>query len=220
MIPMDTVQTVQPSMNMDDIKAVAFDCDGVMFDTTKANTAYYNRVLRQFDRPDMTPEQLAFTNMHTVDESMALLFPDPTEREAAHVYRKSMSYLPFVDQMEIEPYLKPLLRRLKLAYKTAVATNRTDTMERVMTVHGLKGRFDEVICAADVRRPKPHPDMLTEVLQRLSLEPREMLYVGDSKLDELAAHAASVPLIAYQNRNLNARFHIQSLREIEVLLDV
>ena len=36
---------------MKNIKVVAFDCDGVMFDTTKANIAYYNQILDHFDRP-------------------------------------------------------------------------------------------------------------------------------------------------------------------------
>ncbi len=30
------------------VKVVAFDCDGVMFDSAAANQAYYNQVLRQF----------------------------------------------------------------------------------------------------------------------------------------------------------------------------
>ena len=29
---------------MKNIKVVAFDCDGVMFDTMKANMAYYNQI--------------------------------------------------------------------------------------------------------------------------------------------------------------------------------
>jgi phosphoglycolate phosphatase len=215
---MRTTQTMGSLGATGVIKAVAFDCDGVMFDTTLANLAYYNRLLRQFNHPDMTPEQRTFTNMHTVHESVALLFPDPTEREAAHEYRKSMGYVPFIDQMEIEPYLKPLLQRLRPAYKTAVATNRTDTMHRVLSEHGLQGRFDQVLCAQDVAKPKPHPDMLTEVLRRFEIEPREMLYVGDSTLDEQAAKAAGIPLIAYRNQELDARFHIESLQEIKVIL--
>jgi beta-phosphoglucomutase-like phosphatase (HAD superfamily) len=56
---------------MKDIKVVIFDCDGVMFDTVKANTAYYNSVLRHFGKPDMTPEQFAYSHMHTADDAMA-----------------------------------------------------------------------------------------------------------------------------------------------------
>ena len=63
-------------MIMKNVKAVAFDCDGVMFDTARANRFYYSHILQHFDRPAVTDEQFAFVHMHTVDESMAYLFPD------------------------------------------------------------------------------------------------------------------------------------------------
>ena len=44
------------------IRAVAFDCDGVMFDTARANRAYYNRVLAHFGRPPMNEEQFLYTH--------------------------------------------------------------------------------------------------------------------------------------------------------------
>ncbi len=44
---------------MKNIEVVAFDCDGVMFDTINANMAYYNKILEHFGRPAMTPQQLA-----------------------------------------------------------------------------------------------------------------------------------------------------------------
>ncbi len=81
---------------MKNIKVVAFDCDGVMFDTMKANMAYYNKILDHFGRPAMTTEQFAFSHMHTADQSIANLFNDMESFEAAQAYRKNMSYLPFL----------------------------------------------------------------------------------------------------------------------------
>jgi len=105
------------------IKIVAFDCDGVMFDTTESNTAYYNQILRHFSRPALTAEQFAYCHSHTADQAIAKLFGDEESFRAAQSYRNSMSYLPFLKYMEIEPYLKPLLEKLRPRYKTAVATN-------------------------------------------------------------------------------------------------
>ena len=68
---------------MKNIKVVAFDCDGVLFNTEKANKAYYNQVLNQFGLPVMTKEQFVFTQMNTVDQSLAYLFKDITTLEAA-----------------------------------------------------------------------------------------------------------------------------------------
>ena len=205
---------------MKNINVVAFDCDGVMFDTMKANMAYYNQILDHFGRPAMTTEQFAFSHMHTADQSIAYLFNDMESFEAAQAYRKNMSYLPFLKYMVIEPYLKPLLEKIRPRYKTAVATNRSDTMDSVLSEHGLEGHFDLIVSAADVDRPKPHPDPLIKILEHFIIDPHHSIYVGDSKLDEIAAKAAGRPFVAYKNRSLSADFHIQSLKEVEGILEV
>jgi len=205
---------------MNNIKVVAFDCDGVMFDTVKANTAYYNSVLHHFNRPDMTPEQFAYSHMHTADNAMVKLFDDEKMLEAAQNYRRDMSYLPFLKYMEIEPYLKPLLEKLRPKYRTAVATNRTDTMNRVIIEHTLEGYFDIVVTALDVKRPKPYPDQLLKILEHFQIEPQQAIYVGDSELDAIAAKSAGIPIIAYNNKSLSADFHINSLKEIEDILEI
>ena len=204
---------------MKNIKVVIFDCDGVMFDTVKANTAYYNNVLRHFGKPDMTSKQFAYSHMHTADDAMAYLFDDEKMLETAQTYRKSMSYLPFLKYMEIEPHLKPLLKRLRPKYKTAVATNRTDTMKRVLVEHKLKDYFDLVVSALDVKHPKPHPEQLVKIMKHFNIAPYNAIYIGDSKLDEMAAKAAEITLIAYKNRSISADFYINSLKEIEDILE-
>ncbi len=205
---------------MKNIKIVAFDCDGVMFDTKESNTAYYNQILDHFGRPAMTAEQFAYCHSHTADQAIAKLFDGEESFRAAQSYRKSMSYLPFLKYMEIEPYLKPLIETLRPRYKTAVATNRSDTMDHVISEHGLEGYFDLVVCASDVDHPKPHPDQLIKILKHFGIEPRDSLYVGDSELDEIAAKAAGVAFVAYKNRSLSADFHIQSLKQIAEILGI
>jgi phosphoglycolate phosphatase len=205
---------------MKHIKIVAFDCDGVMFDTTESNTAYYNQILEHFGRPALTAEQFAYCHSHTADQAISKLFDDEESFRAAQAYRNRMSYIPFLNDMEIEPYLKPLIQKLRPRYKTAIATNRSDTMDRVISEHGLEGYFDLVVCSNDVDHPKPHPDQLIKILEHFRIEPCDSLYVGDSKLDEIAAKAAGVPFVAYKNRSLSADFHIQSLKQIAEILGI
>jgi phosphoglycolate phosphatase len=205
---------------MDHIKVVAFDCDGVMFDTTKANMAYYNEILQHFGRSTLTPDQFAYCHSHTADQSISYLFNDEKSFREAQAYRESMSYIPFLKYMVVEPYLKPLLEKLRPKYKTAIATNRSNTMDRVLSEHGLEGYFDLVVSSSDVDRPKPYPDPLIKILEYFEIEASDALYVGDSELDEIAAKAAGVPFVAYQNRSLLANFHIKSLKEITQILDI
>jgi HAD superfamily hydrolase (TIGR01509 family) len=202
------------------VKVVAFDCDGVLFDSTKANQAYYNQVLRYFGRPDMTEAQFAYTHMHTADESMAFLFSDNDDLAAAQAYRKQMGYVQFIELMVIEPHLLSVLPKIRTRFKTAIATNRTDTMEKVLEIHQLENQFDLVVCASDVRAPKPHPESLLKVAGHFNVSPDETLYIGDSKVDEQAAIAAGMPLVAYANSNLAAAYHIENLKALESILGI
>jgi HAD superfamily hydrolase (TIGR01509 family) len=201
------------------LKVIAFDFDGVMFDTTKANMAYYNHLLNYFGKPSMTAEQFAYSHMHTLDESLSFLFDDQNLLEEVRAYRQTMNYSPFIKIIEIEPYLKPLLKKLQPKYKTAVATNRTDTVQSVLREHGLEDSFDLVVTAVDVEHPKPFPDQLNKLLDYFKLEPDQGLYVGDSELDQEAARAAGVTFVAYKNLSLSADHHIENLKQLEQILE-
>jgi len=202
------------------VKVVAFDCDGVMFDSREANRAYYNQVLDFCHLPAMLPEQLAYVHMHTVNESLAYLIRDETTRKAAQAYRMQLGYQPFLKFMRMEPGLVTLLETLRPHFKTAVATNRTDTMARVLADHHIDHLFDLVVCALDVRFPKPHPEALLKVVDHFSVSPQEVIYVGDSAVDEAAASAAGIPFVAYRDADLTADYHIRHLAEIVDLLDL
>jgi len=203
----------------DRIKAVIFDCDGVMFDTTDANTAYYNRILQHLGRPELTPEQFAYCHMHTVDNALKFLFEDAGQLDAALAFRRKMGYREFIPMMAIEPHLKPLLQRLRPGIKTAVGTNRSDTMDTVMEIHGLADAFDLVVTSRDVPAPKPAPDILNRVLDHFRIGAEEAIYIGDSSLDEQAAQAAGIPLVAYRNPALQAWRHVDRLDAVHDLLN-
>jgi len=200
------------------LKVIAFDCDGVMFDTRKANREYYNQLLSHFGRPPMSDDQMDFVHINTVEKSVAHLF-DPPDLAAVNRYRKDMGYLRFIKFMEIEPDLKSLVAGLRKKYRTAVATNRTDTMDRVLDAFGLTDQFDLVVTALDVPNPKPAPDCLDKVAGTFQAAPSEVMYIGDSLLDQQAARAAGTQFVAFDNQNLEADRHIRSFKELFYLLE-
>jgi phosphoglycolate phosphatase len=155
-----------------------------------------------------------------VDESLEYLIENPGRLAEARRYRLQLSYHAFIRHMVIEPHLKALLARLRPAFKTAIATNRTDTMDRVLEEHELEEQFDLVVTALDVQHPKPHPEQLQVILKHFEIEPDRMIYIGDSVLDAQCAQAAQVPFIAFRNASLPARMHIQSLGQIEEILGI
>ncbi len=199
-------------------EVVAFDCDGVLFDTEQANRVYYSNILQHFGRPAVTEEQFAYVHMHTISESLAYLFPDEKTLAAAHLFRETMDYQQYLGYFTVEPHLVSLLQKLKPKFKTAIATNRTDTMNRLLAAFDLEGDFDLIVTASDVKRPKPHPDVLLKISDHFNIPPDQVIYIGDSRLDELAARSAGMPLAAYRNPELSAEYYVNNLSEIEDLL--
>ena len=201
-----------------DLRVVAFDCDGVLFDTLEANRHYYNHILQHFGCAPMDAEQLRFVHAHTVQEALEHLFEDETQRHAAHDFRKTIDYGGFLKHLTIEPDLVALLDWMRGRFHTAIATNRTDTMKHLLREFGLSDRFDLVVTSLDVERPKPFPDPLFKILAHFKARPHQALFVGDSDVDERTAHAAAVPFVAYRNPVLEADYHIGQLKDLQAVL--
>ena len=118
----------------------------------------------------------------------------------------------------MEPDLKEVLDILKPDYGLAVATNRSNTIGKVLELNGLSHYFDIVVSSLDVENPKPHPEPVFKILNFFRIEPRECLYVGDSEVDFTVCQASGVPLIAYRNKSLKADFYIDNLLDILKIL--
>jgi HAD superfamily hydrolase (TIGR01549 family) len=206
-------------MNHDKKKPVViFDCDGVMFDSRRANINFYNHILANFGLPPMSDDKIHFVHMHTADESIRHIFKDTPYLEQAQEFRKHVDYTPFIKDMIIEPGLKDLLKKLKSGYGLAVATNRSNTIGKVIELNGLKEFFDIIISSLDVKNPKPDPESVIKILDFFNTKPRNTFYVGDSLLDQQTARAAGVIFISYKNKALDADHYVFSMKEIPKLL--
>jgi HAD superfamily hydrolase (TIGR01549 family) len=192
------------------LKLVAFDCDGVLFDSRQANIAFYNTILQQFGMAPLTPAAVEYVHSHTVFESVEYLFQGYADLSAVWQFTRSLDYRPFIPMMVEEPHLREFLEFLRPAFARALATNRTTTTRAVLKYHGLEDQFDLVVSAQDVSHPKPDPEAFRLILGHFGLEPREAIYIGDSRVDEAFARNAGVPLVAYRNPELKADYHLDS----------
>ena len=203
---------------MNDVKVVAFDCDGVLFDTEEANRAYYNFILAHFDRPPMDDGQLRFVHAHTLHQSLEHLFADEGERREAAAFRNTIDYGRFLRYLTIEPTLIDLLDWMRGRFSTAFGTNRSVSMVGLLREFDLGDRFGLVVTSLDVARPKPFPDPLLKILTHFGAAPHQAFFVGDSEIDEATARAAGVRFVAYRNPNLKADRHIHRLAQLKSLL--
>jgi len=203
------------------IKAVVFDCDGVMFDTALANRKYYDEVLTAFNKPVLNEEQFINVHMMTVKEAIEYLFPEI--RDLSRVYERlsHIGYHKFIDYMVMEAGLKELLTGLKRkGYIRGIATNRTDTMEKVLKDFDLEKYFEIVVTAATVKHPKPDPEQLFLIMDKCGLNSREILFIGDSEYDRQAALGAKVWFAAFKNPGLEADVNVVSMDEIAGILQI
>jgi phosphoglycolate phosphatase len=199
---------------MKNISAVIFDCDGVMFDSRQSNIHFYNHLLARFALPPMTDDKIAYVHMHTADESIQHIFEGTPYTDKALAYRWEMDYTPFIKSMTIEPGLREVLELLKPQFGLAVATNRSNTIGKVLQMNGLSEYFDIVVSSMDVKNPKPHPESLLKILRFFAIDPQQAVYIGDSPVDFETARAASVPFIAYKNKSLDAAFHLDRMLDL------
>ena len=201
------------------ISAIIFDCDGVMFDSRRTNVDFYNHLLSRFGLPPMKEEDIDFVHMHTAEESVNHIFRDSPYRAQAQEYRLTkLDYTPFIREMTIEPGLIELLEFLRPRYGLAVATNRSNTIGKVLECHGLTGYFDIVVSSLDVKNPKPHPEPILKILDFFGIESHQCLYVGDSEVDWEVCQASGVTLVAYRNRGLKAPYYVDKLLDMLKIL--
>lgn len=193
-----------PAAFLERLGGVVFDCDGVLIDSIEANAAYYNLFCRHFGRPAMSPSEKRFVHSADVRQSLSHILPDVSWAEIEH-FSRTMQYRDVLPDLVLEPGLRELLEALQgLGLRLAVNTNRSDSMHMVLDHFGLHGFFDPVVQASDVPRPKPDPAGLRLILDTWGLPAGEVLFIGDSSVDEATAVAARVPLAAYKNPELTA----------------
>lgn len=203
-----------------EIKGIIFDCDGVLFDSKDVNIKYYNWVKEMFGLPPLSLEEEEYVHMHSVHNSFKKILP-PEFWPRIEEIRKKIDYSKLYPYLKMEPGLVELLSDLRqCGFKLAINTNRTNTMLPILEVFGLNHYFFPVITADKLAFPKPYPESLFLILSIWKLEPKEVAYIGDSKVDEECAKRAGVPFWSYKNPGLQAEMLIPdfySLRQFLLL---
>lgn len=195
-------------------RVLAFDCDGVLFDSREANTRFYTHILQVIGRPPVRPDQQAFIHMHPVRQSLQFLLPEEGDFQRAWAYTQTIDFRAFNDYLTPEPGLIDFLESVRTTHCIAMATNRTVSTQDVLDHFNLSQYFDLVISASDVRFPKPHPESMERILEAFQVRSEQVLYVGDSEVDEALAASTGVFFVAYKNPLLKASRHINHFNEL------
>lgn len=183
-------------------RAVIFDWDGTLVDTAEASYRCYVRLFDElgivFDRE--TYARTYSPNWYHTFRQLGLpedRWSHADQRWLAHFAGETVELIDGVRDA-----LRELAQREVLA--AVVTSGSRDRVTREIFAHGLGGIIREAVFGSDVERKKPHPEALELCLSRLSIEPGDAVYVGDSPEDVEMARAAGVYAVAvpgaYPNR--------------------
>jgi HAD superfamily hydrolase (TIGR01509 family) len=170
-------------------------------------------------RPPVRADQHEFIHMHPVRESLVYLTGGEGEDfDRAFEYFKTIDFGPFNDYLSCEPGLVSFLKLARNHFRTALATNRTVSTLELLRHFNLREYFDLVLCASDVRNPKPHPEMMERIFAAFNVLPQHVLYIGDSRVDEELALSTGIHFVSYKNPSLKAELHINHFQELNLIL--
>ncbi|MBV8358242.1 MAG: HAD family hydrolase [Deltaproteobacteria bacterium] len=201
------------------LELVIFDADGVLFDSTESNTAYYNAIFTRVGEPPMSPIEEKAGVFMSAPQVFDLRAAGDQERIARmREVARAMDATPFFRLLRPFPGLRSFLLEIKQRYSIGLATNRSATIPAIIDYLGLTGIFDAVASVRDKVKPKPAPDILELCLKRAGVAPPHAVYVGDSETDRIASEAAQLNFIGVGAR-VDHRNLIASLDELPAALE-
>lgn len=197
---------------------LVFDCDGVLFDSKDANTAYYNHIRSAVQLPPMTAEEEWYSHMASTEQALERIIPGSLREEAALVRQRTKYRDTFMAMMRPATHMLAFLHNMHAAgLRMALCTNRSDSVFEVLRHFKIEAYFSPVMTISRVH-PKPHPDGLLEIAQTWKVSPDHIAFIGDSLVDQQAATAAGVPFWSYANQDLSAVLHVTGFEELDEIM--
>ena len=196
-------------------KLIGFDLDGTLVNSLPDLALSLNSAFAEAGLPQ-APEELVLT---WIGNGADILFArgmewtgrahEFSEEELAQIKRRFGHFYGenVCNISQLYPNVKETLEALKAqGYILAVVTNKPTKHELpVLKAFEIDHLFSEALGGQSLPAIKPHPAPLYYLCGKFGLYPHEMLFVGDSKNDILAAKAAgckSVGLTYGYNYNI------------------
>lgn len=189
---------------MKEYKMVIYDCDGVIFDSKKANFEYYSYIFEKFKLPAFDLSDLKTMEvLHTYSNDNVFKYFIKDEKLLNEVikFSKSVDYSMFYQFMVLEKNFFETCNMLKKnGVLISVATNRSISFKGITEYFQLDSILDDYVTTLNVQNAKPAPDMLLLLLMRNNLMREEVVFIGDSEIDFQAAEKAEISFVGYKFR--------------------
>ena len=178
------------------MKNIIFDVDRTLVDSYGPELSTLNEALYLATGKLYSDEVMNQLTVLTTDEFFQSLdiHNQDTLKKVNHYWGELLKKQPVVMFPDIPEMLTFLSEQNKFL---GIVTSRTyEELEEISDLMKILPIFSSVITSDLVKQPKPNPESILTILERFQLDPKETVYVGDSKVDMLAAKSAGV-LFAY-----------------------
>jgi HAD superfamily hydrolase (TIGR01509 family) len=187
------------------IRAVAFDLDGLMFNTEDIFDIAGGELLRRRGLAMTDEIRDGMLGRRPTEAIGHLLATTGLQETPESLIRESWG----IFQGLLDAHLKPmpalfeLLDHLEgIGLPKAVATSSPRSyMEGLLSRFRLLPRFRLTMTAEDVTRGKPHPDIYLKTAERLGVAPAELMVLEDSEAGTRAAAAAGAVIVSVPHRH-------------------
>lgn len=201
-------------------KLIIFDMDGTLVNSsiTIANAINYVRQNLGFE-PMEQEYILRLVNDHTINPAQKFYHTRSFEKKHEIWFSEYYS-ANHAKELALYEGVREMLEGLKeRGANLAVATNayRVSTLESLTHLE-VDHHFDAIACYDDVPNGKPHPDMLHKILDELSMESRQALFIGDGPRDKIASERAGIEYIMVDWGFTEYTNAVRSVQELEEMI--
>lgn len=170
---------------MNNIKAVIFDMDGVLFDTERVYLESWIKVFKEYGYT-MTKEMyipLMGTGRKNVKEVFKKIFGDNIPIEEMYLKKDELLFKA-IDNNEVPLKLGAidiLCYLKKEGYKIALATSaKRDRVTKQIKANNMNNMFNAIVCGDDVVNSKPDPEIFLKAAKKLDVNPENCVVIEDS----------------------------------------
>lgn len=183
-------------MDYNSIRAIVFDLDYTLLDSSDGIAYCFNQARRERGEEEVDPS-LIKTRIGLPIEETFRVFGSAEPEGMRELFRKIAREGAMAERSFLLPGVAETLPVLSdRGYRMAVnSTKSRAEIERVLEYLGVHGFFENFVGSDEVAKPKPAPDSLLLMLDRLGLGPREVVYVGDHVVDARSARSAGLPAV-------------------------
>jgi len=192
-------------------KAILFDMDGVLVDSLDSWWKALNNALKRYKHQEITREEFIKTYWgHDLKANLKRLQLNPEVAQFCNI-----TYGNHLDYIKIYPDTKSTLRRLASYTKAIITNTPTDCTRQILRKFDIEQYFKEIVTSDDVVKAKPNPEIVFKACERLGVDSKTVILVGDTESDVEAGRTAGCTVIGL---NIAADITIQRLFDLAALL--